>query len=107
MLPSFVQKGAKMTIGFVFNLCLSWINNRFIVAAVKRDLMNAWMSTMIDTACNSVGGRSPPLVATTASALLHLVPTDRTIAAVLRSVYHSLVEPGMRSRDAAAAQYDG
>jgi hypothetical protein len=95
-----------MTQGLAMKLCMSWINNRFTVAAVRRDLFNTWMGFLVDGACAS-GFPSSGSLSETPSSLLHLVPTDKTITHVLQSVWLSLVKPGTAARDAAAAQFDG
>ena len=90
------------TTGFLSLVLLTWINSRFVVAAVRRQLMIAWATTVVEAV------RSAEVDYSKAMSLLEsLVPHEMTLSAFLRTVWSTCLAPTISARDTLVAQFDG
>ena len=107
LLLSAPQNGAQFTAGFLTLLLLAYINTRFVMAATVREVLVAWSSSVVDRVCDMATDGFRQETSVLVSPLSYVLPREATLAAILRSVYKSLIEPSMRYKDVLAAQLDG
>lgn len=102
-----LQKGAMFTPGFLMFIVNSWINSRFVMAGVARDILVARSSKSIDVACDrgtvSVMEEQPVF----SGSLALLVPRETTLGSLIRGIWHTALKPMMRNTDIALCQLDG
>lgn len=98
----------KFTPGFLADIIISWVNHRFVVAPVQRQLVLSWSARMVDAAVNSsAAGSSFGTVFDVVDHLVRLVPHEVTIAALIRTVVKTFVLPTFSARDKLVADVDG
>lgn len=103
------QGGLGFTPGFMTNTLLSWINNKFCIAAVLRELLVSWTSCAIDRLASLDGGGIDPLEAdeSVSEMLARLLPHEATLAGLIRTIWKVYIQPALAAKDAVTAQLDG
>lgn len=85
----------------------SWINSRFVMAGVVREVLISWSCRAVDTMCERGDSGAVEENSAVSHSLAYLVPHEAAISALLRGVWHALVRPAMRHTDVAMCQLDG
>ena len=99
-----LQSGVQFTTGFLVKILLSWVNNRFVVAAVRWELLVSWATALLDRHEELM---SPATAVSANTVLERLIPHESTLSAQLRTLWFEAVAPTMAVKDAAVAQLDG
>jgi len=85
----------------------SWINSRFVMASVARDIFVAWSARTIDCASErgttSVMEEQPVF----SGSLALLVPRESTLSSLIRGIWNTVLKPMVPQTDIAMAQLDG
>jgi hypothetical protein len=98
-----VQKGLVCTVGFVTSVFMSWVNNRYVFASVRRDILIWWSGALVDRFRES---REPVYIQSTEQ-LAALTPNKQQVTDMVLLVYHGVVKPSIQSHDAVMAQVEG
>ena len=87
----------------------SFINSRFVVAAVRRQLLVQWGVAVVDRCALSgpTASESGQHAASIMAALERLIPHEASIAALLRVVWEVGLKPLLLPRDKLASQLEG
>jgi hypothetical protein len=101
------QKGCLYTPGFLAFIFSSWVNDRFVVAGVVRNILISWGSCIIDSVATSPSSPVDDSSMVFTNQLSTLVPREATVAGILRGIYNAVVRPCMRQADITMAQLDG
>ncbi len=88
--------------GFATSVFNSWVNNRFLFAPVRRDVLIWWSGAIADRVM--AGGTMFP---ESSELLASLTPNKQQITQLVLLVYHGVVKPNLASHDAAMAQVEG
>jgi hypothetical protein len=96
-----LQCGPRVTPAFLTLLLMTWINSRFVVATVRRDILVKWMAgVVVDLTFLGDSG-------SLATALPELVPDQRTIIDMLLAICRMLLYPAAALRNKILALLDG
>lgn len=104
--PELIQLGKKglvCTVGFVTSVFMSWVNNRYVFASVRRDILIWWSGALVDRFRES---REPVYIQSTEQ-LAALTPNKQQVTDMVLLVYHGVVKPSIQSHDAVMAQVEG
>jgi hypothetical protein len=86
----------------------SWVNSRFVVAAVRRELLVTWMTSLLESAPRAKLHSPDTLVDTNIGVVLErLMPGEMSIAEFIRTVWHALLAADLSSLQDLLAQFDG
>lgn len=102
-----LQKGAFFTQGFLIQLFLSWINSRYVLAATRREILVAWMASLVERMSSDGAAALLEEPDDLGAALAWLVPREKSMQSIILAVWTRVLQPAMRSNDAALAQLDG
>jgi hypothetical protein len=102
-----VQNGMLITVGFVARWLVSWINSRFVIAAVRREIVAAWNAALVDRAIIAGCLATVPAATSLSAILERLIPHENTLADLFRTVWHECLLDGVLTKDKVIAQIDG
>ncbi len=91
------------TAGFASAVFTSWVNARFLVAPVRRDILIWWLGGLTDSSTSS----GEEVCVDSSELLASLTPNKQQLMDMILTVYHGVVKPSTASHDAVMAQVEG
>lgn len=99
-----VQTGMQFTAGFLTHVLMTLINTKFVVAAVRRQLVVTWMSHAMERLTRE---RHAFPVGNLTLIMERLTPHEESLSSLIRTLWHHVIAPTVNLKDAVLAELDG
>ena len=96
----------QFTAGFLSATLMSWINSKFVIAAVRRQLLINWTSHLMEAMQSRPQSVEEPFGNFTL-VLERLCPHEHSLADLFRTIWAHVVQPTLHEKDEALALLDG